>query len=74
MSDLGVVDIPGVVPFDQAAAPPVLGVAEGTSGINPDTPGRDFGVVNDQGFQRAFDPTPPTVGVATGNDATFFIF
>lgn len=74
MSDLGVVEIPGVAPFDQANEPPALGVVQGTSGINPALPGPDFGVVNDQGFQPVVDPTPPTLGPATGNDATFFIF
>lgn len=34
----------------------------------------ELGVVNNQGFQPVFDPTPATLGVVTGTDATFFIF
>lgn len=74
MSDLGIVNNRSVAPYDQALAPPIVGVARGTSGINPDTPGPDFGVVHDQGFEPPFDPTPPTLGPVTGTDADFFIF
>jgi hypothetical protein len=53
---------------------PDLGVVEGVAAPNPALPGPDFGIVDEQGFQPAFDPTPSTLGPATGNDATFFIF
>jgi hypothetical protein len=34
----------------------------------------NLGVVIEQGFKPVFNPTPSTLGVATGNAATFFIF
>jgi hypothetical protein len=53
---LGVVNIPGVTPFDQALAPPILGVDQSVSFFNPGAPGPLFGVLVFQGFAPFIDP------------------
>lgn len=54
--DLGVVNILGVVPFDQAFASPILGASQSGATISPNAPGPLFGVLVFQGFAPFIDP------------------